>query len=154
MQARICQVCPQARYIHCFAHRLNLVLVDSSQTVIVMRDFFSVLQMLYLFLSSSAVLPVFEGAQKQKGKTKPIHLKLLSDTRWTCRFDSVNSVMKTIGEVILTLEHLYTKDSDSKRRIEAGGLLVQVRSFKFIFVMVLSAKMLAIAKGLVRSTSR
>ena len=70
VQARICQVCSQARYIHCFAHRLNLVLVDSSKTVIAMRDFFSVLQMLYVFLSSSAVLPVFEGAQKQKGKNK------------------------------------------------------------------------------------
>lgn len=72
VQARIKQLCPQARYIHCFAHRLNLVLVDVCKTVHAMRDFFSLLQELYVFLTSSAVLPVFDEAQRNKGK-KAIH---------------------------------------------------------------------------------
>ena len=38
VQARIRKLCPQAIYMHCFAHRLDLVLVDCSKNV----EFFSV----------------------------------------------------------------------------------------------------------------
>ena len=40
---------PQAIYIHCFAHRLNLALVDCVHNVQVVAEFFAVIQKLYNF---------------------------------------------------------------------------------------------------------
>ena len=84
VQGRIRKLCSQAIYMHCFAHRLNLVLVDCSKNVEFVSEFFSVHQILYLFLSSSAVLPVFEEVQSVAGIKKPLRIKSLSNTRWAC----------------------------------------------------------------------
>lgn len=69
VQSRTRELCPQVRYIHCYAHRLNLVLVITSKTIDSVRDFFSISQMLYVFLSSSAVIPIFEQEQKKLEKS-------------------------------------------------------------------------------------
>ncbi|XP_062499285.1 zinc finger MYM-type protein 1-like [Corticium candelabrum] len=123
VQAQIRKLCPQAIYMHCFAHRLNLVLVDCSKNVEFVSEFFSVYQMLYLFLSSSAVLPVFEEVQRV-------------------------AVLQSLKEIVATLEDLTENDRDSKRRVKAGGLLTHVRTFRFIFILVLLVKGLSITKGL------
>ena len=46
---------PMACYIHCFNHRLNLVIVDSLKNVPNADDFLILLQKLYAFVSGSAV---------------------------------------------------------------------------------------------------
>ena len=43
---------PQAVYVHCCAHLLNLVLVDVAKSIRPASDFFSHLQALYVFLSA------------------------------------------------------------------------------------------------------
>ena len=40
VQQRIKEVAPQATYVHCYAHCLNLVLVDSTRSVSHAADFF------------------------------------------------------------------------------------------------------------------
>ena len=46
-------------YIHCYAHILNLVLVDSVKSVPAASDFFALLEALYVFVSSSKVHVLF-----------------------------------------------------------------------------------------------
>ena len=43
----------QAVYVHCHAHRLNTVLVDVVKKMQLANDFFKLLELLYVFLSSS-----------------------------------------------------------------------------------------------------
>ncbi|XP_068210545.1 zinc finger MYM-type protein 1-like [Palaemon carinicauda] len=43
---RIKEICPTAEYIRCYAHRLNLVLVDSTKSVSEAANFFSLLERL------------------------------------------------------------------------------------------------------------
>ena len=43
VQQKICEVVPHAVYVHCYAHCLNLVLVDSTKSVSEASDFFSLL---------------------------------------------------------------------------------------------------------------
>ena len=43
------QKAPQALYVHCHAHRLNLVLVDAVKSVDVASEFFVLLERLYVF---------------------------------------------------------------------------------------------------------
>lgn len=54
----------QAIYIHCHAHRLNLVLVDCVHNVSAAAEFFETLQMLYKFFSGSVVHDLFMRKQK------------------------------------------------------------------------------------------
>ena len=53
VQARIRELYPQAMYIHCHAHRLNLVIVDSMKFEQDVANFFSVSQSLYDFITNS-----------------------------------------------------------------------------------------------------
>ena len=53
VQQRIKTVAPQAIYVHCYAHCLNLVLVDATKKVSDSADFFAIIESLYAFLSSA-----------------------------------------------------------------------------------------------------
>ena len=46
---RLQQIFEQAVYVHCHAHRLNLVLVDTAKSIREAADFFLLLQRLYVF---------------------------------------------------------------------------------------------------------
>ena len=50
VQAKFRSEVPQAVYTHCFAHRLNLTLVDCLKNVNRTYEFLAVLQKLYVFL--------------------------------------------------------------------------------------------------------
>ena len=50
LQARIKEISPSAIYTHCYAHVLNLVIVDTMSNNSIARDFFGTLQNLYVFI--------------------------------------------------------------------------------------------------------
>ena len=85
--ARIKEICPTALYIHCYAHRLNLVLVDTTKSVPEAADFFSLLERLYVFMSGSYVHNKWKTIQHEMFPgLPPIELQRLSDIRWACRY--------------------------------------------------------------------
>lgn len=47
LQARVKQESPKALYVHCYAHCLNLVLVDATKKNKMARNFFGTLESLY-----------------------------------------------------------------------------------------------------------
>ena len=53
LQTRVKEVNPNALYIHCCAHNLNLVLADSCKNCVAAVTFFGTIQKLYTFFSSS-----------------------------------------------------------------------------------------------------
>ena len=53
VQTRVREFAPYAVYIHCYAHILNLILVDSVKSVPAVSEFFALLEALYVFVSSS-----------------------------------------------------------------------------------------------------
>ena len=56
---------PHALYMHCYAHRLNLVIVECCNSVDPARHFFTLLQDLYVFVSSSVVHTKFVATQRR-----------------------------------------------------------------------------------------
>ena len=46
VQQYICEIAPHATYVHCYAHCLNLVLVDSTKRVSEASNFFSLMETL------------------------------------------------------------------------------------------------------------
>ncbi|XP_068246858.1 zinc finger protein 862-like [Palaemon carinicauda] len=97
---RIKEICPTTEYIHCYAHRLNLVLVDSTKSVSEAADFFSLLEHLYIFISGSYV------QLEMYADKPPMELQRLSDTRWSCRYFSVHVVSRCLTSILKVLDDI------------------------------------------------
>ena len=146
VRARVADENPSAIYIHCNAHQLNLVLVDSCRKVNHAAVFFSLLETVYVFMSSSVPHSIFMRKQKEHGFAQEVQLKRLSDTRWSCRHSSINAVLTTILPLLHALEEL--SEGNDQRSIEAKGLLFQVDSFPFLLSLVLFERIFNITNKL------
>ena len=90
VQWYICDIVPHATYVHCYAHCLNMVLVDSTKRVSEASDFFSLVETLYVFLSRSVTHAIFLKKQSELQPHRPQRqLQRLSDTRciWNVKCD-------------------------------------------------------------------
>ena len=65
VQQRIKEVAPQALYVHCYAHCLNLALVDTTRSIADASDFFALMETLYVFMSSSKSHDVYLQKQNE-----------------------------------------------------------------------------------------
>lgn len=116
---------PFAHYVHCFNHRLNLVLVDVVKSIPCCSETLSLLQRLYVFISSSAVHPKWVEMQKEQ-HVRIMELKSLSDTRWACQANMISAVCKRLQILVSLLADLADHEEDPDRRITARGLFCQV----------------------------
>lgn len=152
IQAKIKDLCPQATYCHCYAHRLNLVLVNCCKVIPEVYEYFSLLQSLYVFVSSAAVHCVFERVQEnmkiKAPKYTPVRLKRLSDTRWACRVESVQAIRKGYPAITQTLCLIVDGDANRERAVEARGLWHQIQSLQFIVCTIVFEKVLLLTNGL------
>ena len=115
VQQSIRELAPQAIYIHCHAHCLNLVLVDCVKSITEASDFFSVVQSLYVFMSASKAHTLFIKQQSVLHPDKqPRELQGLSDTRWACRYTSLDPICSTFDCILSTLEIIGEGDDKSK----------------------------------------
>lgn len=148
VQKRVREFAPYAIYIHCYAHVLNLVLVDSVKSVQSALEFFTLLEVLYVFVSTSKIHVIFKEKQLLCHPTKqPVELQQLSDTRWVCRYAAVNAICCTYDSLLLTIEQV-AESSDPQKAIEARGLLHQVKAFSFIISLVMFDRILCCTKQL------
>lgn len=107
VQKCIKEVAPEATYVHCYAHCLNLALVDSTKHVSDAADFFALMETLYVFISSAKFIKVhavYIHQQSLMHPNKQVHqLQCLSDTRWACRYFAVEAVCSTYDVILATL---------------------------------------------------
>ena len=146
VKAKINEVNPTAVYIHCYAHQLNLALVDTCKQLAHAFDFFSLLESVYVFISSSVPHAIFINKQKELHFNRLIQLKQLSNTRWSCRHSSIQAVLSTYTVLIATLEEI--SDTRHDRSVQARGLLHQVKIFPFLLSLVLFEKVFSITNSL------
>ena len=65
VQQRIKMIAPNATYIHCYAHCLNLALVDCVRKVQDASEFFALMELLYVFISSTKTHELFLKKQAE-----------------------------------------------------------------------------------------
>jgi len=135
VQTLVRESAPFALYTHCYAHKLNLVLVDSCKSVAEATDFFALLERLYVFTSNSVMHQNWCDVQKELYPNEPPRqLQRLSDTRWACRVAACRNVRDRLDAVVVMLED--TAETSSDRAIEARGLLSLI-DFKFVLFLLL-----------------
>ena len=146
VQARIKEVAQQAFYVHCNAHSLNLVLVDTVKAVPQAGCFLAFLQSLYVFMSGSYVHTRWLNIQKERYAGAPRELQRLSETRWACRHIACRTVLDRLPAIIGVLEEIAAEHSGD-RRVDACGLLAQI-DLQFIGLLVTCTKVFGDARYL------
>ena len=123
VQSRIREIAPQALYIHCNAHCLNLCLVDCVKASSKATEFFISLETLYVFIFSTKCHALFMDKQKELRPDKQqreLQSSRLSDTRWACRQTAVNAICFTYDAVVATLSAV-ANGSNGAKAAEAKG---------------------------------
>ncbi|CAH1109478.1 unnamed protein product [Psylliodes chrysocephalus] len=140
LQAKIRERHPSAIYIHCMAHRLNLVVTDLCSEIDSVKDFFNTVEALYVHFSSPGNHSVLIKIQKELGLSK-IELNRLSDTRWSCRNTNCQAVKKNYSSIINALQ-FEIQQNYNKNVVEAVGLLSNMKSSKFLVSLIIIEEIL------------
>jgi len=127
VQALIMQKNPQAVYLPCCAHSLNLCGVHAVESSTVVKSFFGNIQKLYNFFSSSPSR--WKVLQDNTG----ISLHRLSDTRWSARIDAIKPLVKRPREIMASLKTL-KEDFDLPGDLynDVTALLTWFLSFEYV----------------------
>lgn len=140
VQAHFRKKHPEAVYVHCYAHELNLVLCHTCRAISEAREFFEMLESVYSFFSSSLVNHhKFAETQATLG-LQQTELVQLSTTRWACQLRSVNAVLDNFPAIIECLLGINTP--------LAVGLRVKLCKFSSVYLLVMFHTLLSVCAGL------
>lgn len=135
--------CP---YVHCYAHRLNLVLVDVAKRVEFVGKIFGLFEAIYSFQSVSTLRhDVF--VKSQESESRVLNVPQQSDTRWVCKFKGVTFFKNRFNCVVAALDTI-SKSKNGKEAAEARGLLLQFKTFDVAFVLCLFSDLLGVTNSL------
>ena len=135
-------------YVHCHAHRLNLVLVSTVRHIRSCEDFFGTLQLLHSYFSVSEKRhSTFVQVQKDH-QLLSMEIPGLSNTRWECRFQSICVVKERLKCIIEALKYICDNSTDGQEKAEATGILTQMTTWNFVFHLIISFELLGITNGL------
>lgn len=105
-------------YVHCSAHCLNLVIVDSVKSVVDARNF-SLLERMYLFHSGSYVRNSWLEVQREMFVGAPREPQQLSDTCWACKQIACRNVIKRLSAIVQVLDEI-AFEKTSQRAVKAS----------------------------------
>lgn len=126
---------PQAIFIWCFSHRLNLIVADAVSVCSNAMDLFGNLERLYDFISSSKFCAdVYEEQQKKHYHGQQIRrLKRVSCIRWMSHKFALDVVLNTYVAIVECLNVIRSESGDKKAGSEAGGFLNYFKSTRFVY---------------------
>lgn len=116
-------------YVHCFNHRLHLVVIDVIDAIQMVGHFFEQIKMIYDFFQRYKVKQIYEGTQ----------LKRLISTRWAGHFKATVAVLKNYREVIAALREIKShagRKFDADTKVLADGILRSITTTEFVFMMI------------------
>ncbi|KAI8781170.1 Zinc finger MYM-type protein 1 [Biomphalaria glabrata] len=130
LQQRIAIRNPQASFVNCSNHSLNLAGLHAAKQDPVVVTFFGTVEKIYVFFSASTVR--WEKMKELLGIT----LKRECPTRWSARQDAVNAIHEQFDGFLQLLENLYEDGTQtSETQNDAYSLLQNLMSFNFITLL-------------------
>lgn len=110
-------------------------MVNLAKQISYVRNTCGTFKALHSFIGASKRYKIFEKIWiKLSDKNGPKTLKSLSDTRWNCRLDALNSIFFNFTVILKTLEHI--SETDSINGSDASSLLFSISNFEFVFCVV------------------
>ena len=134
VQQRIRLDNPSALYFHCLAHKLNLVLVNACRVNRTAVAFLNTIQQLYVFFANPGSHAIFLNMQTILG-LKAREIGQLSDTRWACRWKSVDAVKTNYAAIVKALTEL--SDPTRTSSAAAAGLNQHIQTAEFVLSLMI-----------------
>jgi hypothetical protein len=112
-------------YVHCYNHRLHLIVVSVMSGEAKVLEFFDLCGCLYNFTKRPNMAVIYQGNR----------LKRLLDQRWTGHWETLNNILTSFDDLVDLLKDAETnKRGSADIRVEASGLLKNVLSTEFVFI--------------------
>ncbi|XP_012843386.1 PREDICTED: zinc finger MYM-type protein 1-like [Erythranthe guttata] len=152
-----------AFYVHCFAHQLQLALVQITKKNKQLCEFFGSLAMLANIIGGSCKRQEllrekqfeklcekisFDNFVTGSGLNQEATLKRPGDTRWNSYYFTILSMIKLFSSVVDVLEYLANNGDDVAHCGQATILLRNIECFEFAFVLHLMRSVLGITNDL------
>ncbi|KAI6657094.1 Zinc finger MYM-type protein 1-like [Oopsacas minuta] len=125
-------------YVHCAAHRLNLVLVKALKNLC--PAMINIVDKLHSLFNSAKTNDSFEAEQKTL-KIRVLKFPLRSETRWSSMFHVLDVICSHFKPIMLTL--MKRIGDDDNAALTAGGLYHKMACGEFIINCVVLRKALA-----------
>ena len=140
---------PKALYSHCCSHVLNLVVVNTCDSIQV-RNLFAVMTKVYQLFDNH---PKRQYTLDRFCEVSKSRLKSLCKTRWLQRIDAFHNFMDMFDSVIKSFDHIVSNRSEWSRDavIDAISLSKAILDFEFIIALYTVERYLSYTEGLTRS---
>ena len=150
-----------AIYVHCFCHRLNLVIVSLASGVDSIEKFFSTVQDMYVIVSgSSKRMDVYRDliethreeliesgeVETGTGKNQVRVSGSLSKTRWNYRLQNLVTLLLNFIPTVDLISDVANNADIAEKRLKAQACLEKMMSFEFILSLHLMIESLEITK--------
>ncbi|KAL4154121.1 hypothetical protein QTP88_001954 [Uroleucon formosanum] len=147
LKTRIQAENPRAMFTWCFAHKLNLVIVDTCDCCINTKNFFGDVGALIEFMRARKRTAAFVECQEiLNPKEQKRRIKRFSNTRWTSHDRALVVIQEKYPALLKALENISkANDSDRDTTSMAKNLISVITSFQFVLVLVLMTKIFSIS---------
>ncbi|KRH00463.1 hypothetical protein GLYMA_18G214900v4 [Glycine max] len=160
LQRKILDENPYAFYVHCYAHRLQLVVVSVTSSCSSIHDFFEYITLIVNTTSASCkrrdalieaqhkdILNKLESGEISRGRGlhQSSSLTRPGDTRWGSHHTTLLRLDQMWSSVLKVLSMV---DEDGRGPSQAAGLIEKMESFKFAFILRLMLKLFGITNEL------
>jgi len=138
VKKRILDIVPNATYIHCNAHNLNLVLSDVARSTTKVSSFFDTVQEIFNFFSKSG--PRWASLTFGDNVANIIKKKVLKKvcvTRWEARHDAVYALKYRYIDVLKSLTNISLTSQKTEERTRSIGIKNKIESFEFILLLTI-----------------
>ncbi|XP_060853519.1 zinc finger MYM-type protein 1-like [Rhopalosiphum padi] len=143
VQKRILEIVPNATFVHCCSHNLNLVISDAAKSTREISTFFETVQDVYNFFSSSA--PRWSQlalGEEESSKLRKITLKKVCATRWEARHNALFSLKQRFVDVLKAFTRIQLTSTKKDEINIATALKKKLESAEFVLLLCIWEKIL------------
>lgn len=136
LQKRICEIVPNATFIHCCSHNINLLIYDAAKSSRKVQSFFETVQNIFNFFNSSGPRWTDLAFGEEEGIViRKVVLKKLCATRWEARHNALYSLRMRFVDVLKALTNLQLTSTKKIERDMALTLKKKLESPEFILIL-------------------
>ena len=138
---------PWLLYVHCAAHRLNLIVVEYFRTVKSASNVIKIYKSLHTIFNVASHREIFEAMQRDiHPKEHIMAASSLTEVRWACKFEGVNTIVRRFQAILMSLQKI--SSTNSSQADSAAGLYHRILLGKFVVCLCFVHKVLSILNGL------
>ena len=138
VQKHLQEIWPDAKFVHCYAHRLHDIVQKACENVRAASDFFQVMSALCKFFRSSP----------QRGCLLHKKVPAVGYIKWLTSGKCVKYVYSHRKEILEVLHELIFKATDSTTRYEATAIYTALKTDQTLFLLCVFNDILEKAHGL------